>query len=116
MSRILDSSSIEKMELFYARAAKWWNASILQNLSDLPTRDEPYNVLVVSHSGWIGMLVRTLINSKRLKMKEGVSMGKCFNTAVVTIELEVDGTGTVVNYGDISHLIHKVMETNADDL
>lgn len=112
----MDNSSIEKKELFYARASKWWDTSVLQSLIDLPARGGPYNVLAVSHSGWIGMLVRTLVSSKRLRTKEGVFIGKCFNTAVAMVELEVDGTGTVVKYGDISHLIQKGVETSVDDL
>jgi broad specificity phosphatase PhoE len=114
-SRFSDHSSIEKTELFYSRAVSWWNTSILQYLGDLPTRKDPYNVLIVSHGGWIGTLVRTLINSRKLKTKEGVFVGNCFNTSVATIEIETNGTATVVKYGDISHLIRKVVEVNSDE-
>jgi broad specificity phosphatase PhoE len=107
---------MEKTELFAGRTIKWWNASILQYLSNLPARDTPYEVLIVGHGGWIGTLVRTLVNSRKLKIAEGIAIGKCLNVSVTRIEMEDNRNGTVTKYGDISHLVGKVVQTNADEL
>jgi broad specificity phosphatase PhoE len=109
------NNSIETTELFAGRAIRWWNR-ILQYLSTLPVRDTPYEILVVSHGGWIGTLVRTLVNSRKLRTAEGVAIGKCPNVSVTRIEMDDDRNGTVTKYGDISHLVGKWVETNADEL
>ena len=111
-----ENSSIEKTELFAGRTIKWWNTSILQYLSNLPARDTPYEVLIVSHGGWIATLVRTLVNSRKLKIAEGIATGKCLNVSVTRIEMQDNRNGTVTKYGDISHLVGKVVQTNADEL
>jgi len=111
-----ENPSIEKTELFAGRAVKWWNTSVLQYLSTLPARDMPYEILVVSHGGWIGTLVRTLVNSRKLRTAEGIAIGKCLNVSVTKIEMEDNRNGTVTKYGDISHLVGKVVETNPDEL
>ena len=111
-----ENSSIEKTELFAGRTIKWWNTSILQYLWNLPARDTPYEVLIVSHAGWIETLVRTLVNSRKLKIAEGISIGECPNVSVTRIEMEDNRNGTVTKYGDISHWVGKVVQTNADEL
>lgn len=108
--------SIETTELFAGRAVKWWNNSVLQYLSALPARDAPYEILVVSHGGWIGTLVRTLVNSRKLSVAEGIAIGKCLNVSVTRIEMEDNRNGTVTKYGDISHLVGNWVETNVDEL
>jgi broad specificity phosphatase PhoE len=110
------NSSIEKTEQFANRAVKWWNTLILQYLSALPARDTPYQILVVSHGGWIGTLVRTLINSRKLMKADDITIGKCLNVSVTKIEMEDNRNGTVTKYGDVSHLVGKFVETNADEL
>ncbi|KIM79625.1 hypothetical protein PILCRDRAFT_823162 [Piloderma croceum F 1598] len=107
--------SIETMALFASRAVRWWN-KFLQYLSTLPVRDTPYEILVVSHGGWIGALVRTLVNSRKLRTAEGVAIGKCLNVSVTRIEMDDNRNGTVTKYGNISHLVGKWVETNADEL
>jgi len=107
--------SIEKTELFAGRAIKWWNTSILHYLVTLPARETPYEILVVSHGGWIGTLVRTLVNSRKLKA-EGITIGKCLNVSLTRIEMEDNQNGTVTKYSDVSHLVGKFVETNADVL
>lgn len=116
ISKFPDTSTMEKTEEFYGRAVEWWNLSIIHYLASQPARDRPYDILVVSHGGLIGILLRTLINSKKLRRAEGVSIGKCFNVSVTIIEMDDDEKGTVIKYGDISHLIRKVVETNADEV
>lgn len=106
---------IESTALFAARAVRWWN-KFIQYLSTLPVRNTPYEILVVSHGGWIGALVRTLVNSRKLKTAEGVAIGKCLNVSVTRIEIDDNRNGIVTKYGDISHLVGKCVETNADEL
>jgi len=106
---------IEPTALFAARAVRWWN-KFIQYLSTLPVRNTPYEILVVSHGGWIGALVRTLVNSRKLKTAEGVAIGKCLNVSVTRIEIDDNRNGIVTKYGDISHLVGKCVETNADEL
>jgi broad specificity phosphatase PhoE len=109
--------SMEKTELFAGRAVRWWNKFILQYLSTVPVRDTPYEVLVVSHGGWIGTLVRTLVNSRKLKAAEGIVItGTCLNVSVTRIEMEDNRNGAVTKYGDISHLVGNFVETNADEI
>lgn len=116
VSLLSDNPSIEKMELFVGRAVEWWNTFILQYLSILPARDTPYQVLVVGHGGWIGKLVRTLVNFRRLRTAEGIVIGKCRNVSVTRIEIKGDGNCIMTKYGDISHLVgDKLVETNADE-
>jgi broad specificity phosphatase PhoE len=113
-----ENRSIEKTELFASRAVKWWNISVVQYLSNLPTRDTPYQLLVVSHGGWIGMLVRTLVNSRKLRTAKGIAVGRCLNVSVTRIEIDSEDNrnGTVTKYGDVSHLVGNFVETNADEL
>ena len=109
------NASVEKMELFADRVVNWWNTFILQYLSTLPTRDTPYEVLIVGHGGWIGTLVRTLVNSRKLRTAEGIVFGRCPNVSVTRIEMEDNRNGSVAKYADISHLPSgKCVETNAD--
>lgn len=115
----LYSSSIEATTGFAARAMSWWKTSILDYLSTLPERNTPYDILVVSHGGWIGLTVRTLVNSGKLRVAEGTAIGKCFNTSITQIEFgdNVNGRGALIKYGDISHLItKKVVVDNADEI
>lgn len=110
------NSSIEKTEQFTSRAVQWWNTLFLPYLSALPARDTPYQILAVSHGGWIRTLVRTLINSRKLMKADDIAIGKCLNVSVTKIEMEDNWNGTVTKYGDISHLVGKFVETNADEL
>ena len=105
---------MEGKESFIARSVNWWDTSLLRYLSSQQARNKPYHILVVSHGGLIGTLIRTLVKQKRLRMAQGVLVGKCFNVSITRVEMDDSVTGTVVKYGDISHLIGKVIETNVD--
>jgi len=111
-----ENPSIETTELFGSRTVKWWNGYILQYLSNLPSRDTPYGILIVSHGGWIGMLVRTLVNSRKLRTATGIAIGKCLNVSVTRIEMEDNRNGIVTKYGDTLHLVGKYVQDNADEL
>lgn len=110
------NDTVEHGEIVKARTIAWWNKSILQRTASLPPKGTPYRILVVSHGGFIGTLVHGLINSRKAECAEGVVLGPCYNTSVSVIETK-DRKGTVVMYGNISHLGEEhVMETNADEV
>lgn len=92
----------------------WWDTSILRYLSRQQARNTPYHILVVSHGGLIGTLISALLEQNRLRIAEGVFVRKCFNVSITRVEMDDNVTGTVVKYGDISHLVGKVIETNVD--
>jgi len=73
---------------------------------------------VVSHGGFIGTLVHTLIARRTVKCKEGVVVaGKCLNASVSVIEFDEKAEGILVKFGDIGHLSgDSVVQTNVDEL
>lgn len=113
-----DSHAIERADAFNSRATNWWNNTLLPYLSSQPQRDSPYEILMMSHGGFIGTLVRSLIKEKQLSKPEGVFIGQCFNVSVTKIEMEDNQKGEVVQYGGLSHLLgvkQTVIESNADE-
>jgi len=88
--------------------------------------ERPYNILVVSHGGWIGTLISALQANRLVKCRRGVKIGRCLNTGVSIIEYSGvptrrDGVlvGTLVQYSGAEHLIHEdlhLQEANADVL
>ncbi|KAK7040824.1 hypothetical protein VNI00_009420 [Paramarasmius palmivorus] len=70
------------------------------------TQPKRHEVLVVSHGGFIGTLVKNLLLTKRITpVKELTSWSwKCFNVSITTIELDENGKGRLLKYADISHL------------
>lgn len=77
-------------------------------------REDPWNILVASHGGFIGTLVMNLLGRGRLRCADGVVIGRCWNGSISEIELGEDEKGTVVRYADLSHLQEDVVEGNAD--
>jgi hypothetical protein len=65
------------------------------------------NVLIVSHGGVIGFLLQFLVARGILRCADpGVRIGRCFNASISVVDVERrDGTGVVVQYADISHLV-----------
>ncbi|KII89090.1 hypothetical protein PLICRDRAFT_40731 [Plicaturopsis crispa FD-325 SS-3] len=109
--------SAESTPDFSKRAVQWWNRTIGQSVPATATGDPPTNVLVVSHGGFIGILLTTLPNSRKLQCAPGVSIGRCFNASISVVEVGADGKGTLVQFGDISHLTGQdLVETNVDEL
>lgn len=119
--KVLDATSfakygdtLEKSEDFAYRINKWWSDT-LQKFSALQDRVPPYNVLIVSHGGWIQTLVRTLVGSRKLTIALGVTIDtRCLNVSITRIETDGNRKGVVVQYGDTSHLITKAVENNVD--
>ncbi|KAJ7735277.1 phosphoglycerate mutase-like protein [Mycena maculata] len=112
--------TVEPAEAFAARAVGWWKTAILQRTLGLPPREVAYNVLVTSHGGFINTLVRALIGSRKVRCAPGVVLASVPNSSVTVIEVERDGVGTVVQFGDVAHLTPKLeremVETNVDEV
>jgi broad specificity phosphatase PhoE len=118
------SGTSERVHDFSSRAMKWWNETIERSIQSLVDRREvaPYelgpateNILVVSHGGFIGVLVRNLVSSRKVTCATGVNIGRCWNTSVAVIEM-TGRRGVVTKYGDVSHLVERAVEVNVDEL
>ena len=112
--------NLETAVAFNLRAVSWWNANILGSMinEDSESFEEPRNILVTTHGGFIVTLVRGLIGCKRARCGEGVVIWKCLNTSVSVLEVLEDRTAVVVQYGDVTHLRHSDIschESNPDD-
>jgi len=86
---------------FNLRAVSWWNQNILGSTIN---GENPRNILVTTHGGFIVTLVRGLIENKKARCGEGVVIWKCLNTSVSVLEVFEDKTTVVVQYGDVAHL------------
>ena len=94
--------NLETAVAFNLRAVSWWNANILESM--INGVEEPRNILVTTHGGFIMALVRGLIGCKKARCGKGVVIWKCLNTSVSVLEVLEDKTAVVVQYGDVSHL------------
>jgi len=100
----------ESPEAVTRRAMEWWNATVVGTSAK--------HVLIVSHSAWIGWLVRGLLQRKAIRAEPGVTVGRCFNTGVTVVEISGErGEGKLLQYGNVMHLRGgDVVEENADEL
>ena len=99
--------NMETAVAFNLRAVSWWNNNILgSTISGGDSSEEPKNILVTTHGGFIVTLVRGLIGSKKARCGEGVVIWECLNTSVSVLEVLEDRTAVVVQYGDVTHLRH----------
>jgi len=111
---IMHKDTLEKSKDFHQRIDHWWN-TMIQKLSSL--ENQLHNVLIVSHGGWIQALVNTLINTKELTVAKGVrTHGRLSNVCITVIETDGGGKGTLVKFGDVSHLVTEAVEGNVDEL
>lgn len=108
-------STIEPGPAFARRGLDWWKKDVVQHTASLPLQEEPYNILVVSHGGFVGTLIRTLVQNGRVQQGKGVVMTACPNTSISVIEWDGHG-GKLVRYGDASHLSTGPLEVNADEI
>lgn len=109
----LSAADAETGPAFCKRATDWWKARILGTV--LATAGEaPADVLVTSHGGWIGALVRALVGSRRVRLGAGVVLGHCGNASVTVVEVGADGRGTVVRYADTTHVDGDILGSNVD--
>ena len=98
--------NLETAVAFNLRAVSWWNANILESMINGDSLEEPRNILVTTHGGFIVTQVRGLIKCKKARCGKGVVIWKCLNTSVSVLEVLEDRTAVVVQYGDVTHLQH----------
>jgi len=110
--------NVEPLNAFIKRITKWWDACLLKHLTSLPPKSSglPFEILIVSHGGVIGTLVRSLIRQQRLSCAKGVYVSACLNTSVSVIEVGKDGRGVITMFGDVSHLGGIPELENVDEL
>jgi probable phosphoglycerate mutase len=95
--------SMEARAALARRALAWWRMNVAEYTASLVLREEPYNILAVSHGGFLGILMESLVKAGDAGPADGVALGWLPNASVSLIEW--DGQkGTIVRYGDDGHL------------
>jgi len=110
--------ALEDMQHFSARLVSWWNRAIVEGECLAPSSHNPRHVLVTSHGGAIGALVRSLIASGKMVCGAEESLWKVPNVSITTIDVDETGQGTLVKFADISFLdkeIEKALVENVDE-
>jgi bisphosphoglycerate-dependent phosphoglycerate mutase len=104
---------METLVALKARTLLWWTSTITPLIpiaikSDSP--DRALHVLVVGHGAFIRALILALMDHEQglLSVEPGTRVAICFNTAVTVIHLESPSKGTLIRYGDITHIIKPV--------
>lgn len=111
----IGSSTIETGHAFSARALAWWRSAIVGSTASFPLREGPYNILVVSHGGFIGTLVKGLVQGGQVTW-DGVKILPSLPNVSVTV-IEWDGeVWKLERYGDASHLSTGPLDHNADEI
>ncbi|KAL0067077.1 hypothetical protein AAF712_005864 [Marasmius tenuissimus] len=133
----------EGVGAMHERLMNWWDTEVLGlTKTPVPSRTGPasghssndvaqqesttadtHHVLVVSHGGFIGSLVNRLIETGRISSGRTQPLRGsdfiCFNTSITTVDVDEEGRGNLVKYGDISHMLQavkegKVLDRNVD--
>lgn len=107
----------EKTDAFIARATSWWDHSIRKTVATLSPKpqDIPHNILVTTHGGFVGALVRNLVQGGSLKCRKEIAIWKCYNASITIIDVERDGVETLVQYSGIDHLQRRsIVDNNVD--
>lgn len=109
---------MEPISQMTARANAWWCEAVVpwikaQN-AGRGIAEGPRDVLVVSHGGLIGVLLRAL-RKETVQLEKGVRLTGCMNASITVIEVDsVSARGRISRYSDISHLEGPVVEENVD--
>ena len=85
-----------------------------QVLSRQKGSDAIVGVLVGTHGGVITTLTRELVGSRKVRCGAGVIVWQCMNASITEIEVYDDGTGELVRFGDVVHLVEAPLVSNAD--
>ncbi|KAF7778559.1 hypothetical protein Agabi119p4_2904 [Agaricus bisporus var. burnettii] len=109
-------STMETGPAFAKRTLTWWRKNIVEYTATMVPREEPYNILAVSHGGFLGTLVKNLVGAGDLRLVEGVVLASLPNASVSLIEW--DGRkGKVIQYGEEGHLRRADrLDQNVDEL
>lgn len=109
------SPTAETSHALSVRAMVWWRDAIVERTASLSMGGEPYNILVVSHGGFISTLVKSLVRSGKVTADRVKILQNLPNMSVSIIEW--DGvTWRLVKYGDISHLTTGPLDHSADEM
>lgn len=115
-----NDDTVEPASSFMQRLSKWWKETILQSAVSKTRQggEEGVNVLIVTHGGVIGTLVRNMLGSRKIRAAAGVVVVKCKNASVTVIELDCGSgkEGVLTRYGDVAHLLDGLVETNVDEV
>jgi broad specificity phosphatase PhoE len=99
----------ESPKVVRERGMTWWRETIIGTTASC--------VLIVSHGSWIRNLVQGLLDHGDLRAEHGVTVGRCYNTAVSVVEIPRDrGRGKLLQYANTMHLRQvNVIQDNADE-
>jgi probable phosphoglycerate mutase len=109
--------TVERVDAMESRAIKWWKDAIVKQITKTSTGTvAPQHILVVSHGGFIGTLIRGLLGGRHISQGTVTSIGRLLNTAVTEIEVEpTAGKGKLIRFGDVTHLSKSVIFLNSDE-
>jgi len=108
----------ESGAFFAARAESWWIKDILDGVAQLPRKTEPYHVLITTHGGFIGALIRNLVHGRKASCATGVVVERCLNASVTVVEVNEAREGLITQWGSVSHLrtLDAAVQTNSDEI
>lgn len=113
---------MEPISNMTTRANTWWREIVIPWVKVCWDAAEPghgtsqgrRDVLIVSHGGFIGILLKSLCK-RTVRVERGVQLTRCINGSITVVEIEkVSGEGRITRYSDVSHLKAPVVEDNAD--
>lgn len=113
---------MEPISSMTARANAWWREAVMPWLKVQWDAQElgrersqaRKDVLIVSHSGFIGILLQSLCKGT-VRLEKDVRLTRCLNGSITVIEIEAaSGKGKVARFSDVSHLTGSVVEENVD--
>jgi probable phosphoglycerate mutase len=116
-------AGMEPISSMKARANAWWREAVMPwikghwEAAELGHESSQgrTDVLIVSHGGLIGVLLRGLCDGGKVRMGRNVQLTKCLNASITVIEIEAaSGKGKITRYSDVSHLTGSVVERNVD--
>ncbi|KAF8584083.1 phosphoglycerate mutase-like protein [Ramaria rubella] len=116
--RPLMDDSVEETDVFIKRTLQFWDSVVVPHVKRASERNSDHRscILVISHSGFIGTLIRSLIGYRNVVKGAGVVTGWCPNTSIATVKVEEDGSGILEGFGDIRHLVKPVVQGNVDEM
>ncbi|KAJ7572587.1 phosphoglycerate mutase-like protein [Mycena floridula] len=101
----------ESSGAFVARGLDWWDKHILDANMDLSSS----TVLVTSHGGYISVLMKNLIQNKKIQCAQEILNWKCDNCSITILEVDGgSGMGTLIQYSDNEHLKRENIVDNVD--
>jgi probable phosphoglycerate mutase len=110
--------TIETAAEFSHRVVGWWKRVILGQVLSRQKGSNAIGVLVATHGGVITTLTRELVGSRKVRCGDGVIIWQCMNASITVIEVDEDGQGELVRFGDVAHLqeTEAPIASNADIL